>query len=148
MADDDQWFIAERARALAIVLLTRRSDLVVREAKQEYGFDLLVEIKSRKSAARRLGVLLQGGLSPVEEQQADEVLKPSVQRFRRSEPPSFPACLFYFTMEDNQAYYTWIAEPLITDDGKPKHNSSRTTRRQTPHLKRTSARAPARYCKC
>ena len=119
MPDDNKWFITERVRALAIVLLTRRADLAVTEAKQEYDLDLLVEIKNRRSAVRRFGVLLHGTLSPVDEQQANQVLRPVVQRFQRSEPPSFPACLFYFTMQDDQGYYTWLTEPVIREHGRP-----------------------------
>ncbi len=31
--------------------------------------------------------------------------------------PLFPVCLFYFTMEETQGWYTWVAEPVVTETG-------------------------------
>ena len=33
--------------------------------------------------------------------------------------PTFPYCLFYFTMDDGRGYVTWIAEPVLKE-GCPK----------------------------
>ena len=30
-----------------------------------------------------------------------------------------PVCLFFFTMSDERAYFSWLAEPVLTD-GAPK----------------------------
>jgi hypothetical protein len=43
-----------------------------------------------------------------------------MQSFSRVQEFPYPVCLLYFTMEDNQGYYTWIAEPVLTGDGKPQ----------------------------
>ena len=120
MPDTEMWFITERARALAVVLLTRRPDLVVHEAEDGSGLNLVVEIaKNRRSRMRRFGVLLRGALSPVDEEGANKVLRPAFQGLQRLEPPSFPACLFLFTMEDDQGYYTWLTEPLVAAGSRP-----------------------------
>ncbi|HKB38859.1 MAG TPA: hypothetical protein VKD72_20615, partial [Gemmataceae bacterium] len=29
----------------------------------------------------------------------------------------YPVCLLHFTMDDDQGYYTWVAEPVVTKDG-------------------------------
>ncbi|MBV8069319.1 MAG: hypothetical protein JO270_05400, partial [Acidobacteriaceae bacterium] len=29
--------------------------------------------------------------------------------------PALPFCLFHFTMEDNQGYFTWVAEPVVEE---------------------------------
>ena len=120
MPDTEKWFIEERAKAIAVVLLTRRADLTVHEVTQDSGLDLVVEIvKSRRSRMRRFGVLLRGALSVVDEGQANKILRPFVQGFQQSKPPSFPACLFFFTMEDDQGYYTWLTEPLVAAGSRP-----------------------------
>ena len=35
----------------------------------------------------------------------------------REGPFPFPVVLFFFTMEDNQEWYTWVAEPVASPDG-------------------------------
>src|SRR5438876_7868466 len=105
MATNDKWFIAERVRALALVLLTRRDDLLVTEDKEDYGFDLRVEIlKNGRPTTRRLGILLRGAMSPVGEEHANRILQPSIRAFQRLDQPGFPVCLFFFTMQDDQGY--------------------------------------------
>jgi hypothetical protein len=32
----------------------------------------------------------------------------------------FPLCLFFFTMKNDQAFYSWITEPIIANDNRPK----------------------------
>ena len=43
-----------------------------------------------------------------------------MESFLRVSEFPYPVCLLYFTMEDNRGYYTWIAEPVLTEDGKPR----------------------------
>jgi hypothetical protein len=31
----------------------------------------------------------------------------------------YPVCLFFFTLRDEQAFFSWLAEPVVTD-GAPK----------------------------
>jgi hypothetical protein len=109
-------FIAERARALAIMHLTRRDDLVIVDEKSQV---LLMQIGRDPSLPRRFGVLVQGAMSPVTPEQANKVLRFSVQRFKRLGPFSCPVCLFFFTMRDNQGYSTWLLEPTV-EQGHPR----------------------------
>ncbi len=107
--------IEERARALAIMCLTRRSDLIVREESKEIGLDLLVSIhRDEKEGLRQFGVELQGSFSSTTVRGANASLRASVQRMLKFGPFPFPVLLFLFTMEDNQGWYTWVTEPVIS----------------------------------
>ena len=48
-----EWFVAECAKALAMLLLTRRDDLTVQETKAESGLDYQVHIRSEAGAGAR-----------------------------------------------------------------------------------------------
>ncbi len=110
--------VAARARALAIVYLTRRPDVDVHEETKEVGLDLIAFIKpGGKSGIRQFGVQIKGGWEGVTAAQAKQTLRPSMQRIQRSGPFPFPVLFFYFTMEDNQGWYTWVSEPAISPDG-------------------------------
>ncbi len=116
-----EFFMAERARALAVVYLTRRDDLVIRDAQNESGLDFLVDIVRRDDPlTRSFGILLRAEMAPVTLPHANELLGPSVQRFHRNGHFPYPVCLFLFTMREDHAYVTWLLEPVITAQGKPK----------------------------
>ncbi|HUG93982.1 MAG TPA: hypothetical protein VML55_24340, partial [Planctomycetaceae bacterium] len=51
----------QRVRALAIMHLTRRRDLVIRDSSENLGFDLTVQIvRNEKPGLRQFGVELKG----------------------------------------------------------------------------------------
>ncbi len=111
--------LAERVEAMAIMHLTRRDDLVVRREIRKPGdpiMDLTVEIREdgRRVNWRRFGIYLQGVRTPETISTANSKLKVSLRRFFNDYgEPSIPFCLFYFTMEDNRGYCTWLAEPMV-----------------------------------
>ena len=108
-----EWFVGERAKALAMVLLTRRGDLEVREAKAEIGLDYTVRIKSGEGAGPRVfGILLRATMSPVTIKQANAQLKPTMKSLVTADVV-MPVCVFYFTVKDDQGYYTWGHEPVV-----------------------------------
>jgi hypothetical protein len=113
-------FLAERVRALATVILTRRGDLAIMETKQDTGLDFHVYI-DREDKPMRLtfGVLLRGVPSPVTADQANKILGPAMGQFRGMRKFTYPVCLFLFTMREEQAFFSWLAEPVVTD-GAPK----------------------------
>ena len=45
------------------------------------------------------------------------VLRPSIRKTLGYGPFPFPVLLFFLTMEKDQGWYTWVAEPLISPDG-------------------------------
>ena len=117
--DTQEWFVAERTRALAMVLLTRRDDLIVANAPPGVGLQFLVSISRDEGgpSVRQFGVFLRGTKSAVTAAHLDRVLRPTMQSFLRIGPFPYPVCLFHFTMDDDRGYYSWVAEPALTDDG-------------------------------
>jgi hypothetical protein len=84
-------FIADRARALAAVILTRRHDLHVEETKRTTGLDLHVYI-DREDKPMRLafGVLLRGVASPMTPENANSVLGPTMAQFQGMRKFTYP----------------------------------------------------------
>jgi len=117
-------FLADRVEAMAIMHLTRRSDLIVRREIRHHGDpirDLTVEIQEdgRIVNWKRFGVYLQGSKSPLTLAIAKNKMKIGLRRFFDDlGEPLLPFCLFYFTMEDNRGYFTWLAEPMV-EEGRP-----------------------------
>jgi hypothetical protein len=113
-------FLADRVRVLAAVILTRRDDLTIAETKQGTGLDLHVYI-DREDKPMRLafGVLLRGVSSAMTADNASMVLGPTVGQFQGMRKFTYPVCLFFFTMRDEKAYFSWLAEPVLTG-GAPK----------------------------
>jgi len=113
-----QRFIAERVRALAVVYLTRREDLIVSEETTDVGVDLWVTLDLEDTEGhRKFGVELGGDWKAVKADHVNEVLHPSMQRVLRHGPFPFPVVLFFFTMENNEGWYTWVAEPVVSLGG-------------------------------
>ncbi len=113
-----QRFIAERVRALAVVYLTRREDLIVTEETTDVGVDLWVTLNLEdKEGHRKFGVELRGGWTAVTADHANKALYPSMQKMLRYGPFPFPVVLFFFTMENNEGWYTWAAEPVVSSGG-------------------------------
>src|SRR5262249_50377285 len=76
---------------------------------------------------KTFGVGLKGSKSPVTVDEADKVMGEFLGRFLDAHgEPTFPYCLFYFTMDDGQGYVTWIAEPVMRA-GSPKLLYHRTS---------------------
>ncbi len=114
-------FIAERARALAIMYLTWRDDLAVEDADMDSGLDYLVDIVQRDDPSQRsFGVVVRAAMAPVTAEQADAEIGPWLKVFQRPRAFAYPVCLFFFTMREDRAYHTWLLEPVITPQGKPK----------------------------
>jgi hypothetical protein len=113
-----EWYIVERVHALAVMHLTRRSDLVVRDVWRDphYLTDLTVEIiEPGKIGRRRFGVYVEGTKTAIDDEHSNKQLDPSVRQFSSDNPLPDPICLFYFSMEGDQGYFTWIKEPVIVD---------------------------------
>ena len=110
--------IAERARASAIVYLTGRPDVTVKEDTEEIGVELLAFIRPKgRRGIRQFGVALKGAWEGVTSARAKEVLRPTMRGLLRNGPFPFPVVLFFFTMQDDRARYAWVAEPIISPDG-------------------------------
>ena len=113
-------FLSERVRALATVILTRRGDLIVVETKKDTGLDFHVQIEREDKPMRlTFGILLRGVPSSVTAEHANKVLRPTMGQFQGMRKFTYPVCLFFFTMREEQAYFSWLAEPVVSG-GSPK----------------------------
>jgi len=127
MTRTQPWYIGERAEALARVYLTRRSDLLVKQENADYGVDYIVEITKNNRPTRRVfGVQVKARVAPI-----TAGAKDSLTAFRfapeiwMAEIP-FPLCLFAFTMENDEGFYQWVVEPIVTVDGPKLHLNTDT----------------------
>jgi hypothetical protein len=110
-------FITDQVRALAAIILTRRGDLTIVETKKDTGLDFHVYIDREDKPMRLMfGVLLRGVPSPVAPDQANKILGPTMGQFQGMRKFTYPVCLFLFTMREEQAFFSWLAEPVVNDD--------------------------------
>ncbi len=112
--DSKKRFVAERAPVLATIILTRHGDLTIVDTKRNTELDLHVFI-DRKDKPMRLmfGVLLRGVLSAATPKQANRILRISMAQFQGMRKFTYPVCLFFFSMRDEQAFFSWLAEPVL-----------------------------------
>jgi hypothetical protein len=119
MSKEIPWHVAERAWALAVLLLTERGDLSVKRLDHPGdGLDLLVEIPQAGQATRALlGIQLHGTSSPASEKEAARALAAGAASV--SGLP-FPVCGFFFDVRQNEGCYAWLNEPVLSKDGGPR----------------------------
>jgi hypothetical protein len=114
--DSKEQFLGERVRALATIVLTRRGDLSAVETKKDTGLDFHVYIEREDKPMRLMfGVLLRGAASPVTIDQANKILGPTMGQFQGMRKFTYPVCLFFFTMREEQAFFSWLAEPVVNE---------------------------------
>jgi hypothetical protein len=65
------------------------------------------------------GVLLRAVPSPVTPEHANQVLGPTMGQFLGMRKFTYPVCLLFFTMREEQEFFSWLAEPTLTE-GAPK----------------------------
>lgn len=118
MSDEQDWFVVERARALAMIALTRRDDVVVTADLRDDGVDFSAYIvkDDQLGPIRRFGVYLYATREAIPITERNRLLRPVLAALS-GHPHFLPACLFHFTMDDDQGCYTWIAEPWVSGDG-------------------------------
>jgi hypothetical protein len=118
--ESKELFVADQVRALATIVLTRRGDLTIVETKKDTGLDFHVYIDREDKPMRLMfGVLLRGVPSPVTPDRASKVLGPTMGQFQGMRKFTYPVCLFLFTRREEQAFFSWLAEPVV-NDGVPK----------------------------
>lgn len=116
-----QRLMEARARALATVLLTRRADVLVHDGDGT-DFDFCATLESDKAGLRQLGVELKWQLDPLTAEQGNGWLRDRDRwtALTAAGPFPFPVVVFFFTMQDDGAWYTWAAEPVVGADGRAK----------------------------
>ncbi len=129
--EKQEWFIAERAKTLARLHLSRRKDLLITQPGKDVGLEFIVYVsKEGEPAIRQFGVFLRGTKSATTEAALDKLLRPTIQRLARIGPFPYPTCLLHFTMDDDQGYFTWVTEPEVTEDGP------RLVMHEAPHVQK------------
>ncbi|MBN3906792.1 MAG: DUF4365 domain-containing protein [Nostoc sp. NMS1] len=111
------WYIEKRAESLAIVYLTRRDDLIISQPTLDKGLDFLITItKDGVSSGRLFGVEVKATVSTSGLIQHNDIikLKTNINTYFFRDFP-FPVCLFFFTLDNDKAYYKWILEPNINE---------------------------------
>lgn len=117
-AETNDRYLGGQVRARANVILTRRDDLRVVETKEQTGLDLHVHV-DREDRPMRLvfGVLLRGVPSATTAEGANKILGSTMGFFQGLRKFTYPVCLFFFTMREEQAFFSWLAEPVVQEDG-------------------------------
>jgi hypothetical protein len=115
----EKWFIDQRLRSLATVVLTERSDLLIEEAEDDGPIDLRVTIRAKKKVPERtFGVILKSSLADLPAEKANALLNPTLEALGTL-AFAHPVCLFLFRMVADRGFFSWVAEPVVTADGNP-----------------------------
>ena len=123
-------FVLERLPYLAMVHLTRRDDLRVDPATPDSGLDYLVEIeKNNVRVGRRFGLIVQGAWPTMTLEEINGFLRPVLKSFGQRHF-LFPVAIFVFTMENEQAYFSWLAEPKVLQTNSLKLQLHKTAMAQ------------------
>ena len=117
MSKKENPYVRQMVEALALIHLTRRTDVVVSPPEVDSGLDFLVKVAKRNSTPRRtLGVIVKGTSDRIEsEDQATKILNSMEKKWKIGVIP-MPVCLFLFSVHDNDGYYDWKVEPVIKND--------------------------------
>jgi hypothetical protein len=118
--ETNERYIGGQVRSRANVILPRRDDLRVVETKEQTGLDMHVYVDREDKPMRLVfGVLLRGVPSPTTAEHANKILGPTMGQFRGMRKFTYPVCLFLFTLREEQAFFSWLAEPVLAG-GAPK----------------------------
>lgn len=116
--EDLQYFIEYRAQNLAMVHLTRRQDLIVQrldDKQSDRGLKILATLqKDGISTGRMFGIDVQARDKAIANF-ADLPQLPTRETEPYYQNIPFPACVFFFTMDDDLGYYKWLKYPLLED---------------------------------
>ena len=131
MQTEQPWYIGLRSKALAIVSLTERDDLIVYRDTKDYDLDVLVSIsKNGEDINRLFGVEIKAVKSTPKIIQNDAVFNIEgadvdvlQSRFKKC---NFPICLFFFTLDNDNGYYKWISEPILDNENSNKLKFNRS----------------------
>jgi len=117
-SETNERFIGGQVRSRANVILTRRDDLRVVETKEQTDLDMHVFVEREDKPMRLVfGVLLRGVPSPTTAEHANMILGTTMGFFQALRKFTYPVCLFFFTVRDEQAFFSWLAEPVVNGDG-------------------------------
>jgi Domain of unknown function (DUF4365) len=124
MKTQQAWYIGVRAESLTLMYLTRRDDLIVSPQPEGYDLDCLVTIsKSGNHSGRIFGIQIEATVNNAKVTENDnktfEIKQDLSSTDLISELP-FPVCLFFWTLNNDEAYYKWVLEPVIETQNYPR----------------------------
>lgn len=124
MTKEQAWYIGQRAESLTVVYLTRRSDLIVTPQPSCYSLSFLVEIsKSGSRSGRIFGIQIEATVNNTKVFENDNKIFEIKQDLPSTDSISelpFPVCLFFWTLNNDEAYYKWVLEPVIETQNYPR----------------------------
>jgi hypothetical protein len=110
----EPWFVIDRSEALAGLLLTSRADVRVRtDHKTDEGVDFLVELDPGARLSSKLLLVHIQGTATRDMREWLSSIAPYLHR--TDEANVLPTCRFVVNVRDNQAFYLWVAEPVVED---------------------------------
>jgi hypothetical protein len=117
MKTQQAWYIGQRAESLTLMYLTRRDDLIVSPQPKGYDLSCLVTIsKSGSHSGRIFGVQIEATVNNakiVENENKTFEIKQDLPSTNSISELPFPVCLFFWTLNNDEAYYKWVVEPVI-----------------------------------
>jgi hypothetical protein len=115
MAKQEPWFIEERAKWFASLVLTKGNDVKVQPyAGSDTGLDLLVEVlKEGRPTMRFFGVQLVPYRDLPKLQNTDG--RSLSGRGRDRFEAALPLCVFVIGVRKPEGVYRWVAEPAVED---------------------------------
>jgi Domain of unknown function (DUF4365) len=113
MKSDLDYFIDKRAEDLAIMHLTRHSDVRIERCPEDVGLDLLVKIVQNQQPTGRLFGLQVSGQDRAIATLKELTLASPLPDIDDVNDLPFPVCELLFTMEDDRGYYRWIKSPRL-----------------------------------
>lgn len=119
----DPEFVGQRAEQLARMYLTRRKDIEIVNAPEDLGYDLLVSLlQNGENVGRHLAVQVKAAISGKSLKKREDAVQSEsvIATMSHVRDLPFPVCLFFFTMDDDSAYWKWIREPLFEEPGRSK----------------------------
>ncbi len=117
----DPWYITKRAEQLAIMVMTRYSEVnIIHNDTPDKGLDLLVS--SSQTTGRIFGIVVKGTLDLQTFIRPDSSLPLNFSeqlRSRVGEYP-FPVGIFVFDMITDRGRFGWIVEPVVNSSRNPE----------------------------
>jgi hypothetical protein len=112
MIGNDTRLIERRAEQLAVVYLTRRSDLDVSVLPEHNAVDILVTLRVRgQDTGRRFGV----NVTAIGPDSSDPIQAQSshVRRAGGRQAQTFPVCAMMIDVVRNAGFWRWLQEPIL-----------------------------------
>lgn len=116
--NSQEWFVAERARSLALVQLAFCDQLRAAAAPEGFGPAFIAYLRGEDGSltARQFGIGVSGSMEASDEKSVARLAAGTFDALRRKDYP-YPVCHLHFTMRDDAGYLAWVAEPEMGEDG-------------------------------